>query len=52
MLVDDAQDLELAGLRLVLQLAAATDGRLTAAGNDDATVGRLRGAGALGSCAR
>ena len=47
-LVDDAQDLELAGLRLVLQLAGAADGRLTAAGNDDATVGRLRGAGALG----
>ncbi|HSD78066.1 MAG TPA: ATP-dependent DNA helicase, partial [Solirubrobacteraceae bacterium] len=43
-LVDDAQDLELAQLRLVLLLAPG--GGLTAAGNDDATVGRLRGAGA------
>jgi len=44
LLVDDAQDLELAHLRLVLYLAVG--GGFTAAGNDDATVGRLRGAGA------
>jgi DNA helicase-2/ATP-dependent DNA helicase PcrA len=43
-LVDDAQDLEHAHLRLVLLLAGG--GTLAAAGNDDATVGRLRGAGA------
>jgi DNA helicase-2/ATP-dependent DNA helicase PcrA len=42
-LVDDAQDLEHAHLRLVLLLAGG--GTLVAAGNDDATVGRLRGAG-------
>jgi DNA helicase-2/ATP-dependent DNA helicase PcrA len=42
-LVDDAQDLELAGLRLVVALGAEHGG-LTAAGNDDCAVRRGRGA--------
>jgi DNA helicase-2/ATP-dependent DNA helicase PcrA len=42
-LVDDAQDLELAGLRLVLALGAEHGG-LTAAGDDDCAVRRGRGA--------
>ena len=43
MLVDDAQDLELAGLRLVLALGSEHGG-LTAAGDDDCAVRRGRGA--------
>jgi DNA helicase-2/ATP-dependent DNA helicase PcrA len=42
-LVDDAQDLELAGLRLVVALSAQHAG-LTAAGDDDCAVRRERGA--------
>jgi DNA helicase-2/ATP-dependent DNA helicase PcrA len=42
-LVDDAQDLELAGLRLVVALGAEHGG-LTAAGDDDCAVRRGRGA--------
>jgi DNA helicase-2/ATP-dependent DNA helicase PcrA len=42
-LVDDAQDLELAGLRLVLALGVEHGG-LTAAGDDDCAVRRGRGA--------
>jgi DNA helicase-2/ATP-dependent DNA helicase PcrA len=42
-LVDDAQDLELAGLRLVLALGSEHGG-LTAAGDDDCAVRRGRGA--------
>jgi DNA helicase II / ATP-dependent DNA helicase PcrA len=44
-LVDDVQDLEYAQLRLVL-LLAGEHGHLTAAGDDDQAVRRLRGAGA------
>ncbi|MGZ4278208.1 MAG: ATP-dependent helicase [Solirubrobacteraceae bacterium] len=43
-LVDDAQDLELAGLRLVALLAE--HGEVTAAGDDDCAVRRSRGAAA------
>jgi DNA helicase-2/ATP-dependent DNA helicase PcrA len=42
-LVDDAQDLELAGLRLVVALGAQ-HGAVTAAGDDDCAVRRGRGA--------
>jgi DNA helicase II / ATP-dependent DNA helicase PcrA len=42
-LVDDAQDLELAGLRLVVALGAEHGG-VTAAGDDDCAVRRTRGA--------
>jgi len=42
-LVDDAQDLELAGLRLVLAIGVEHGG-ITAAGDDDCAVRRLRGA--------
>jgi DNA helicase-2/ATP-dependent DNA helicase PcrA len=44
-LVDDVQDLEHAHLRLVA-LLAGEHGRLTAAGDDDQAIRRLRGAGA------